>query len=313
MTSFAHIINPVSQVEHAELFHAQQTTFNSILKAKSSTPGDIRVDLHTTQYSTDGNYIPAGFSINHNLQRSVCDVAQFLKKRKLPVLKDILDSLYEHSSAEYLVYTNLDICLMPFFYETINEYVKQGHDAFIINRRRISSIYEKGKDLSLMYAEAGKTHTGYDTFVFKRELYPQFVLKNICIGAPMSGNDLFYNIFCFAQNPKLFTDKHLTFHIGMDLYKEWAGAEYERHNQKEMLAIIKELTPKLSIAKFPGAELGFFKRHFKWLMNPTLHYPTMAKLDLKDLGRKKVRVNNDPQKTFKARYLEWLVKRINFD
>lgn len=311
MASFAHIINTVSEEENAELFGLQQTTFTSLLKAKKYTPDDIRVDLHVVQLPGGRPAAPAGFVINPGLSRSVNDVAKFRQPRKLPLLKDILDSLYNSTQAEYLVYTNLDICVMPFFYETINEYAKKGHDAFIINRRRIphSFINEKPE---LSYAEVGRAHPGYDAFVIAREVYSKFVLKDTCIGAPYAGSDLFYNIFCFAKKPALFTDKHLTYHIGMELYKEWAGKEYEKHNYAEWMKVLKELEPHLGIAKFPGANLGFFKRHFKWLMNPTLDYPTMARLDFKDFSRKKTRPENNIPRGMKARYLEWLLRYINF-
>jgi hypothetical protein len=201
---------------------------------------------------------------------------------------------------------------MPFFYETISSYVKKGHDAIVINRRRISKNYLEEKDLNLMYGEAGKSHTGYDCFVFSRELLGKFILKDIFIGTPPSGNDLFYNLFTFAENPILFTEKHLTFHAGMDLHKDWGDAGINSHNQKEFLLLLKELKPSMDISKFPGANYGFFKRHFIWLMNPTFHYPTMMSLDFKQLGRKRKKPAKSETPGGKSKYLEWLIRKVNF-
>ena len=142
--------------------------------------------------------------------------------------------------------------------------------------------------------------------------FEKFVLKDLCIGIPKAGNDLFYNIFCFADNPKLFTDKHLTIHIGMELTKEWGDAEYRNHNEKEFKSLIIDLAPFIDITKFPGSELIFLKRHFKWLMNPTFHYPTMLKADLKQLGKKRKR-KEKVSRSFKEKYFEWLINYINFD
>ena len=313
MITIAHIINPVSANDNADLFEIQKTTIQSIINAKNYASRKIDIALHTAQYEDAIGCIPNDFKINNNLERTVCDVHTFTKKRKLPLIKDILDNLYKHTKADYLIYTNTDIALMPFFYETVAEYINQGYDAFIINRRRILNAFENKEQLNSMYAEVGKTHTGYDTFVFKRSLYEKFILKDMCVGVPHVGNDLFYNIFCFAEKPKLFTDKHLTFHVGMELYKEWAEKEYVDFNKQELNNLIKELKPKLSIEKFPGSELSFLSRHFKWLMNPTFHYPTMLSLDIKQVGRKRNKTREVERKSLKQKYLNWLVKHINFD
>lgn len=312
MATLAHIINPVSATDNAELHRIQQITFSSVLKAKTYSEKDIDVKLYTSQYNDARASVPSDFIITKDLTQTVASLFLFKKPRKLPLIKDILDNLYESSDADYLIYTNLDICLMPQFYTAVNDYITKGHDAFVINRRRIPSKYDSASQLDEMYSEIGGVHIGYDAFVFKRSLYKKFIMKNICLGIPKAGNDLFYNIFCFAENPELFTDKHLTFHIGMELYKEWGDEEHARFNHNEFLSLMKEIAPSLDITKFPGAGLNLFSRHFKWLMNPTFHYPTMFKADMRQLGKKRKRKVKE-KRTLKKRYLEWLVKHITFD
>ncbi len=219
--------------------------------------------------------------------------------------------LYDHSDADYFVYTNIDICLMPQFYSAVNDFISQGYDAFVINRRRISGKYKSVQQLNEMYSEVGAVHTGYDTFVFKRSLFEKFILKDMCVGIPLAGNDLFYNIFCFAERPKLYTNKHLTFHIGMELVKQWGDADYNHHNHNEFRKMLVELVPFLDVRKFPGAELGFISRNFKWLMNPTFDYRTMLSADLKQAGRPR-NPGEKEIKGWKHRYYELLVRLINF-
>jgi len=313
LATFAHIINPVSAIENAELYRVQQITFRSIVNAKDYAKGKVDVKIYTTQFHDSKIETPSDFIIAKDLTRSVSDIANFNIPRKLPLIKDVLDILYDLSDADYLIYSNLDISLMPHFYNAVNDYVNMGYDAFIINRRRVSEKYNSADQLNLIYSEIGRVHTGYDTFVFKRSLYKKFILKKLCLGIPKAGNDLFYNIFCFAEKPKLFTDKHLTIHIGMELYKAWGTADYNAYNDKEFKSLLNDLAPLIDSSKFPGGDLNIISRHFKWLMNPTFHYPTMLKADFKQFGKKKKKVVKRPPQSFKQRYLEWLIKYINFE
>lgn len=309
---FAHIVNTVSPADNASLAPVQKLTLETLLAARANVSGKIEVELLSAQFENARAVLPEGIRATSDLKECAAERKELNTKLKLPLLKEILSKLNESKDATHFVYTNLDICVMPFFYETIAAYVEKGHDAIVINRRRISASYLNEKDMNQLYAEAGKTHTGYDCFVFSRELLSKLILKDIFIGAPPSGNDLFYNLFTFAKNPVLFTEKHLTFHAGMDLHKDWGDAGVNTFNQQQFLLLLKELKPSMDISKFPGANYGFFKRHFKWLMNPTFHYPTMMSLDFKQLGRKRKRAEKSETPGGKSKYLEWLVKWVNF-
>jgi hypothetical protein len=309
---FAHIINTVSPADNASLAPVQALTFETLRVACAQAKKKVEVELLSAQFENARGFRPEFIRATSDLKVCAADRKELHTKLKLPLLKEILSKLHEAKDATHFVYTNVDICVMPFFYETIAAYVERGHDAIVINRRRISARYLQQSDLNAMYAEAGKTHTGYDCFVFSRELLDKFMLKDIFIGTPPSGNDLFYNLFTFAKNPVLFAEKHLTFHAGMDLHKPWGDAGVNAHNQKEFLLLLKELKPLMDISKFPGANEGFFKRHFKWLMNPTFHYPTMMRLDFKQLGRTKKKFPATETPGTKSKYLEWLIRKVNF-
>ncbi len=310
MSSFAHIINVVSESENRSFFEIQKITLASLINAKNHS------SLKVTQLACHHKNFPVNVSSNFQLvpplEKSILDNGDLNNKKALPLLKDVLQSAYDNSDADYIIYSNADIGIMPQFYSAIEEYIKSGHDAIVINRRRIKSTLNRVEDLDAIYSELGKPHIGFDMFIFKRTLFPKFILNNTCIGIPFVGNDLFYNLFCFAEKPVLFNDKHLTFHIGLELLKDWGSSELKKHNYKEFRKTTKALLPHIDITKFPGAELNFLKRHFKWLMNPTLSYSELCVSDLKQLGRKRSKKVYDPNYK-KQSYYEWLMKYINFD
>jgi hypothetical protein len=312
MHSITHIINPVAAKANTELGICQPIVFESIRRAKNNAAGHVQVELCTVQFAEDRPVIPGYFIPYSDLQRSTNELG-LANSRKLPFVKEILESAYQNSASEYIIYSNTDIALMPYFYNTVNEIIEQGYDGFIINRRCISGKYTSISELELMYSDIGAPHIGYDCFVFKRELFPQFILADVCTGIPHAWTDLANNLFCFSSKFKLFTQKHLTFHIGMELYKNWGGNELCAHNKKEYMKVLKGLKPHFKIENIPGSNLNFFKRHFKWLMNPTFHYPTMLWLDLSQLGTKRQPREKSELRTLKNKYLQWLVKHINFD
>ncbi|MFN8323587.1 MAG: hypothetical protein U0T74_13080 [Chitinophagales bacterium] len=309
---FAHIINPVLANENKELFEIQKTTFESITAAKNNFSYPDSVTLFTVGRYPSYPFIPSAFSQLYPLTRDISDFVSS-QKFKFPFLNDILRSVYENSEAEYIIYTNLDITLMPYFYESVHAYLNNGYDALVINRRRLHNKLSTEKRMEVLYAESGKKHPGYDCFVFRRTLFEKFIKKDICLVAPPACNDLFYNIFTFADNPKLLTDKHLTFHIGLELYKDWGEREHWKANYREYNRFLQEIQPYIDISKFPGADLPLIKRHFKWLMNPTLDYKTMFKLDLRRGFKKSVAKEKETfYADFKQRYLEILLRYISF-
>ncbi len=217
-----------------------------MLKAKEFAKGQIEVDLLTTQYPEDHAIIPSYFTITEDLDRSVMDVGNFEKTRKLPLIKDILDKAAESSpNAEYIVYTNVDIALLPHFYLFVKSKIEEGLDAFVINRRTISSEFDLDS-LALAYSAIGAKHPGFDCFVFRRDLLNSFNLGSICIGANWIGRTMFANLITYCDTHVLFKDEHLTFHIGEDgawLISDFS--EFDKHNKQELYRIMEELTSEI--------------------------------------------------------------------
>ncbi len=257
MISFAHIVNPVAKEPDEELAVAQPITFATMAAAKEFSQGQAQVHHYAVQIENEDRVaLPQSFEQLPDLTRTITDIKPFQEKRALPLIKDILDRLYSHSSADYLIYTNVDIALLPFFYLTIVKIIQQGYDAFVINRRTIPGYYRHVRDLPLMYAEIGEHHKGWDCFVFDRSLYSRFELANACIGAGWIGRILITNMACLAGKFRVFKDLHLTFHIGNE--KAWQQSrftDYIEHNKSECKKILLEFDGKygpLDRAQLPG-------------------------------------------------------------
>jgi hypothetical protein len=127
-------------------------------------------------------------------------------------------------ASTHLIYTNVDIALMPSLYSTVAYLIDRGHDAFVINRRKISDRYKSPRELPLMYAEVGKEHPGHDCFVFPREAYPKYRLGRACLGVPGVGRTLLLNLAAYATSFREFQKLHATFHIGND--QTWRSDRY---------------------------------------------------------------------------------------
>jgi hypothetical protein len=245
MRRIAHIINPVLVDESSDLHVAQSVTFETMRAAREFAKDRVEVELFSAQYSEDRSFVPNGFQTTPDLERSILDFGTFEKERKLPLIKDILDRLYETTDAEYLIYTNVDIALVPNFYLAVDKFIEKGRDTFVINRRTIPAHYKDISEIPLMCSEAGEPHPGYDCFVFKRDAYPKYEIGNVCIGMHWVGRVLLANIFCHASNFEEFKDRHLTFHIGNDMaWKNEGYSDYEKFNTEEALKALKALEVK---------------------------------------------------------------------
>lgn len=241
--TFAHIVNPVAVTPQSDLHAAQPITFSSMRRAREEADRcGIGVQQIVTGFAKDRAIFPEGFRVAPKLDRSIKTVAGFDTGRELPLLADILDRLYRSSDADYLIYTNVDIALMPDFYLRVNELIEQGFDTLVINRRTIPDRYTDPADLPLMYAEPGEQHPGHDCFVFPRILYVMFDVGRVCIGVPPVGRVLIWNLVLFGKRFHEFKDLHLTFHVGND--KVWKQRENERDadfNKTEAHAVLERL------------------------------------------------------------------------
>lgn len=244
MRKIAHIINPVVVGNTSDLFWAQPVTFETMRIARSFAAGRVEVELLATQYPEDSAIVPDDFRRTSELERSVQDIGRFKLRQKYPLLRDVLDRLYQATDAEYLIYTNVDICVMPYFYLAVNALIEGGYQAFAINRRTISDRYRSVDEVPLMYGEVGAKHEGHDCFVFRRDAYPGYKLGDVCIGIPYVGRALIWNLFLRAERFQELTDHHLTFHIGAGNERTLGEDDYQdyrSHNKGEAAKVKAEL------------------------------------------------------------------------
>lgn len=257
-----------------------------MVKAKKKAKDVVQVELMTAQFPEDINMVPEEFVSTKNLDRSVLDLGNFERKMKLPILADILQRMYEESDADYLIYTNVDIGVYPDFYTTVNKFIDEGYDAFIINRRRIPAKYTRVEEISEIYQDFGKKHPGFDCFVFHRDLFPQLQLMNICIGVPFIGITLSQNLFALSSRFKLFTEEKLTFHIGMEIIKGRAPREYFKHNQREFWKVVNgPLRNQIRLKKLPYSNWWMPFRLIRWGIQPSFPIRLMLRLEYEHFKR----------------------------
>jgi len=242
---FAHIVNIAAFPENSDLRFAQSITLETMQIARDFAAATINTSLLSAQYPEDRDAVPDQITATRDLDRSVLDIGNFRVKRKLPFIKDILERAYETVESDYIIFTNVDIGLLPNFYTSVASLIEAGFDSFVINRRTISQAHRKAEDIPLMFAEVGQSHMGYDCFIFKREAYKNFTLGLICVGAPYIGKAIMVNQILNSNSFMVFRDQHLTFHIGND--KKWTSGslrDYEIHNRNELNKILASLDAK---------------------------------------------------------------------
>lgn len=246
-TKFAHIINPVIVPVNSDLHRAQPITFETMKTAQEfAALKGIGVEQYTACYQEDQSLTPHNMKQTKLLDRSILDYGEFSKQKKLPMLQDILQRVYEKSDAEYIIYTNVDIALMPHFYVTAEKIMNEGYDVVNIFRRTLGNHYQNIDEIPDMYADLGSDHPGTDCFIIKRELIPKLDLQNVVIGAQFVAFSLRVNLHLFANKIKEFNRLHMTFHIGDD--RVWDGLDdFSAYNANEVDKMFKSLKKRNDI------------------------------------------------------------------
>lgn len=239
----AHIVKPMIAAPGSEHAIAQPITFASMRAAAAQAKRNgIDVELWTAYLPEDEPAVPPDFRKAPVLRRAVGDLRTFRIRRPLPLFRDVLDAICKSTDAEYVIYTNVDIGLQPHFYAAVRDLIAEGHDAFVINRRTISDRYRSPGDLPAMYAEEGAPHPGYDCFVFRRDLYPRFVIGDVCLGNGHVDTPLVCSMIATAKNFVEIADARLTFHQGDSLgWWKWKYRDYILFNDRQAAKALLEL------------------------------------------------------------------------
>ena len=241
MLKLAHVVNAIEITDASRgsyLHVAQPVTLASMVTAKRMAEQVVAVDLFGISHATEEVELPGEFNRLPDIQRYAYDVIAELKnvtpKKPLPLLRDILQPVMNHTDAEYLIYTNLDIGLFPNFYLRLTELIGQGYDAMCINRRTlpksVQGVTLDDKTLPLIYMLEGHQHVGIDCFVFKLQVLPKLDLGNVFVGFPPIGQVLRSQIEDHSSAFWWEKRERLTFHLGDD--QVWRGrrGDYARAN-----------------------------------------------------------------------------------
>jgi len=235
-----HIINPVVVTEASDLYYSQPITYETMRVAKRFAKkylkGKLDVELLATVYPEDEAVIEKGFTRVADLKEEVCEDYEIKDPyRKLPYMREIIKNASE-IDCDYLIQTNIDIGLMPYFYVTVNRLIDQGYKSFIINRHTISGHYKSIDRLPEMWSELGTPHNGYDCFVFPCN-DKLMTLGDVCMGTPWSETTLATNMVALF-GCKVFKDIQMTFHVGDK--RTWMQlSDYRRHNTEQFAAVLK--------------------------------------------------------------------------
>ena len=154
--NLVHLINPVNAPAGHDLARAQAFTYESMRRAaafaKEMDPS-IRIDFVAAPLPEDVTAIPEGAIPLPELTGVNCEIGKFEVVRRLPLLMDIIKrgreyvSSIEASPAPRLIFTNVDIGVLPHFYCYAAWLIRCGHDVAIINRRSVADCYGGPQDL----------------------------------------------------------------------------------------------------------------------------------------------------------------------
>lgn len=240
-TRLAHVINAFSRPGDAAHKRIMQLTLDSLIQARDLDQGPVQL-VGVVQHD-DHVSLPESFSIAPVLTRTVSDVVSFQTPVPLPLLFDILDKgVHEASDAEYIIFSNLDICLVPHFYRAVRELLRFGFDALTINRRLLDkSLLDMDSVASLHLGDLGLPHAGFDCFVFRRDAYHRFMRNNACIGQGAVMRGLLYNMVAHSNRMLMLKNCHFTYHFGNDETWRDSTSEYWRHNLREAHGVLRNL------------------------------------------------------------------------
>lgn len=250
-----HFVNPFRAPSGDCDDRTQALTYETMRRAQDFSRG-VPVHLAAVVAESERDCLPAAFDLAGTLNRSVDQVAQFDHPRPLPLLFDILrpgcryaaNLAGQHGDAPedvLLVYTNADICLMPHFYASLAGLVAHGFEAMTINRRTIPEHARELGSLSKMYTEFGRSHPGFDCFVFPLAHFESYVGNDACIGAGFVARSLLYNMVANSRTMVMLRKSHLTFHVGDE--REWSDPkfnDYREFNVKQAINVLLSLAQR---------------------------------------------------------------------
>ncbi len=159
----------------------------------------------------------------------------------------IFDVLRRGSQApidgDYVIFTNMDICVRPGFYVAIRELLSLGAEALIINRRTVYGWDAQVDTTRLAQFEVGEDHPGMDCFVFPRQWINSFISSEARIGHGHVMRGVLYNLVALADPLVTLTRVGMTYHYNDERpWLEDAAAPSFEANRREAAKVYEELS-----------------------------------------------------------------------
>lgn len=267
MITFYHIINPYRCTAGSESARVQERTLESLAMASAFSQDVVDVKYIVRTDPNDGD-LGSIIEILPNrllqpLKRFSFDVGNFTVRRTLPLLSDMFSVDVPTEGDSYLVYTNMDICVSPYFYTECARLLLEGNDCMVINRRTVDKRY---LDLPLTdgFTSTSQDHPGHDCFVVPGSFLRTARLPDSILGIGFVFRPMLLNcILHYGERFREHTDCHLTMHFGDDMeWKDSRYADYIEHNKTQLINTWRAFAGEINDASGNAYVAGLLRKHF---------------------------------------------------
>ncbi|NEO50759.1 MAG: hypothetical protein F6K55_44440 [Moorea sp. SIO4A3] len=221
-----HLINPYYSSKEFDS-QTQTKALTSIERARQLSQYSENIKISAV-YEPGQELLVDNFKPDYQsfIDRNVLDIRNFEIPCKLPLVFDILEAGVKNAKPDdFIVFTNTDIILAPYFYDAVIDLLQLGFDAITINRNTISKKQILIDSLAINMAEKGRYHPGYDCLIFSVKNFKNFVTNQACLGRRAVMLGLVHNLVYFSKQMLMLKKANLTFHIGDD--RSWCDHKYK--------------------------------------------------------------------------------------
>lgn len=238
-----HIINPYYSPREFDI-QTQTKALTSIERARQLSQYSETIKISAV-YEPGQELLVDNFKPDYQsfIDRNVLDIRDFEIPCKLPLVFDILEAGVKNAKPDdFIVFTNTDIILAPYFYDAVIDLLQSGFDAITINRNTLSEKQILIDSLAINIAEKGRYHPGYDCLIFSVKSLKKFVTNQACLGRSAVMRGLLYNLVYFSHKMLMLKKINLTFHIGNEVsWRTHKYKDYTDFNFSESKLVLEKL------------------------------------------------------------------------
>jgi hypothetical protein len=136
-------------------------------------------------------------------------------------IRPILGSFFPQKvveDADFVLFSNSDICVRPTFYRTVHQLIVQGNLAGSIHRATILGLDPRDSDSNsqALRSENWYLHPGSDCFFFPKATANVMRKSTLLMGVPPVGRHILLTLSALNRSFKKFPALGITFHYGDD-------------------------------------------------------------------------------------------------